>query len=144
MKRLAFNVLLRGKGVDGSAGLGPIDRARPPREDVETCHHWLQERGVTCHLLDFGLACESTVECFEVLFNVRIRVVAGGFEMEGEPTAPEEIDLIGSFGCGLAGYDASELASMDAIFGDRLPNMPAIATQVAGFARIQPSRSGCA
>ncbi|HUU84960.1 MAG TPA: beta-ketoacyl-[acyl-carrier-protein] synthase family protein, partial [Phycisphaerae bacterium] len=44
-------------------------------------------------------------------------------------TTPEGIDLIGTFGCGTLQHDASELAAMEEVFGDRLPEVPAIATK---------------
>lgn len=91
MKRLVFNVLLRGHGAGRSRGSRVVDRARPRREDVETCRRWLDARGVTCHPLEFGLACESTPESFERLFAVKVRPAGGGFELEGQPTPPAEI-----------------------------------------------------
>ncbi|MCP4245482.1 MAG: beta-ketoacyl-[acyl-carrier-protein] synthase family protein [bacterium] len=40
---------------------------------------------------------------------------------------PEDIDLIGAFGSGTVEHDASELAAMNSVFGDRLEQVPAVA-----------------
>ena len=41
----------------------------------------------------------------------------------------DRIDLIATFGCGTVEHDASELAALDTVFGDRLPDIPALAVK---------------
>ncbi len=40
---------------------------------------------------------------------------------------PAGVDLIGAFGSGTVAHDASEMAALDAVFGDRLAEIPALA-----------------
>ncbi len=46
-------------------------------------------------------------------------------------SAAGAIDLIGTFGSGTVGHDASEMAALDTVFGNRLPDIPALAIKGA-------------
>ncbi len=43
--------------------------------------------------------------------------------------APGDVDLISTFGCGTVEHDASEMAALDSVFGDLLPDIPAMAVK---------------
>ena len=94
---VAFDVLLRGETDDVTVASANLDKLRPPAEAIETCFRWLSEQGVTCHRVDFGLACEAKVELFESLFGVRLTKQqhrAPGtlpYQLSEEPESPPEI-----------------------------------------------------
>jgi hypothetical protein len=82
---ISFTVLLLGETTDTQAA--DIHKLRPKPGVVDFCLRRLSELGVTCHRLDFGLACEASAGLFENLFGVTVTE----YEVSGEPQPPEEI-----------------------------------------------------
>jgi len=93
---VAFDVLLRGPMGDVPISTATLDQLRPSPEHLERCFRWLSAQGVTCHRMDFGLACEAPLDVFEELFSVSLarRTTKAGqpwFELTQTPEVPVEI-----------------------------------------------------
>lgn len=94
---IAFDVLLRGATDDLSVAPANIDSLKPSPDAIERCFRLLTGRGITCHRTDFGLACESTIDLFETVFQVRVDADSSGpnapvtYHLRGEPRPPSEI-----------------------------------------------------
>lgn len=94
--RISFDVLLRGDSTDVAHVAVDVHKLRPKLGVIEFCLRSFSELGVTCHRLDFGLACEAPPELFESLFGVTVtgRTDDSGhtvYEVSGEPRPPKEI-----------------------------------------------------
>lgn len=92
-----FDILLKPAGSNKIPLVDNIDQFRPPAENIEKCRRWLTSKGVTCHSTDFGLACSTPLETFEILFDTKVEHSRSGpgmpsWRCSSPPKAPPEIE----------------------------------------------------
>lgn len=70
---IEFEILIRAEASGEIPDVSNINRFRPDPEDIEKCRRWLDSKGVSCYITEFGLVCSTSRHLFESLFSTQVK-----------------------------------------------------------------------